>query len=65
MRNLKNKKSACKDEDSGKMKKRGRDMVLDRIWKLCIMTFESGVLSEVWRSAVIVPLYKGKEEESI
>ena len=65
MRNLKNKKSACKDEDSGKMKKRGRGMVLDRIWKLCIMTFESGVLSEVWRSAVIVPLYKGKEEESI
>ena len=26
------------------------------------MAFESGVLSEDWRSVVIVPLYKGKRE---
>ena len=26
------------------------------------MAFESGVVSEDWRSAVIVPLYKGKGE---
>ena len=28
------------------------------------MAFESGVVSEDWRSAVIVPLYKGKREGS-
>ena len=26
------------------------------------MAFESGVVPEYWRSAVIVPLYKGKGE---
>ena len=30
------------------------------IWKLCNKAFESGVMSEDLRSAVIVPLYKGK-----
>ena len=30
--------------------------------RLCNTNFESGVLSEDWRSAVIVPLYKGKGE---
>ena len=34
----------------------------DWIWRLCNMTFESGVLPENWRFAVIVPLYKGKGE---
>ena len=28
------------------------------------MTFESGGVPEDWRSAVIVPLYKGKGEKS-
>ena len=28
------------------------------------MTFESGVVPEDWRSAVIVPLYKGKGERN-
>ena len=28
------------------------------------MAFESGVVPEDWRSAVIVPLYKGKEERT-
>ena len=28
------------------------------------MAFESGVVSEGWRSHVIVPLYKGKGEKS-
>ena len=32
------------------------------IWKLCNMAFESGVVFEDWSSAVIFPLYKGKEE---
>ena len=38
------------------------DRVIDWIWKLCNMTFESGVVPQDWRSAVIVPLYKGKGE---
>ena len=28
------------------------------------MTFESGVVPEDWRSAVIVPLYKGKRKRT-
>ena len=28
------------------------------------MAFESGVVLEVWRSAMIVPLYKGKGERT-
>ena len=28
------------------------------------MSFESGVVSEKWRSAVIAPLYKGKGERT-
>ena len=35
-------------------------MVVDRIWRLCSRAFEGGVVPEDWRSAVIVPLYKGK-----
>ena len=42
-----------------------RVVVLDRIWRLCNMTFESGGAPEDWRSTVIVPLYKGKGERTI
>ena len=34
--------------------------MVDWIWKLCNMTFKSGVVTEDWRSVVIVPLYKGE-----
>ena len=34
------------------------DRVVDHIWRLCNMAFESDVLED-WRSAVIVLLYKG------
>ena len=50
---LKNGKVAGNDE----MIKGGGDRVVDWIWRLCSMAFESGVLPEDWRSAVIVPLY--------
>ena len=33
---------------------------MDWIWKLCDMSFESSVVPEDWRPAVLVPLYKGK-----
>ena len=36
--------------------------MIDCIWNLCNMTFESGAVPEHWRSAVIIPLYKGKWE---
>ena len=36
--------------------------MVDWIWKLCNMAFESGVVPEDLRSAVIDPLYKGKAE---
>ena len=38
------------------------DMVVDWIWRLCNIAFESGVVSEDLRSAVIAPQYKGKGE---
>ena len=46
------------------MIKGGGDIVGDWIWRLCNMTFESGVLLEDWRSGVIVPLCKGKGERT-
>ena len=55
---LKNGKAAGK----GERIKGGDDIVVD--WRLCNMASESGVVPEDWRSAVIVPLYKGKEERT-
>ena len=46
------------------MIKGGGDTVLDCIWRLCNTAFESGVVSEDWRSVVIVPLCKGKGERT-
>ena len=40
----------------GKMTKGGGDRVVDWIWKLCNMAFESGVVPYDWRSAVILQL---------
>ena len=37
---------------------------MDWIWRLCNLTFESGVLQEDWISTVIVPLYKDKGERT-
>ena len=33
--------------------------------KLCNMAFESGIVPEDWRSAVIVPLHKGVKERKM
>ena len=40
------------------------DMVVDRVWRPSNMAFESRVVPEDWRSAVILPLYKGKGERA-
>ena len=53
-----------KDEVIGEMLNGGGDKVVDWIWRLCNMTFKSGVVPEEWRSAVIIPLYKGKGERT-
>ena len=57
---LKNRKSAGKDEITGEIIKGGGDKVVDLICRIYNVAFESGVVAEDWRSAVIVPLYKGK-----
>ena len=62
MRKLKNEMAAVKDEVTGEMIEGGCDMVVDWIWGLCNMPFESGGVPEEGRTAVIVPLYNGKEE---
>ena len=46
------------------MIKGGSDMGVDWILRVCNMAIESGVVSENWRSTVIVPLYKGKGERT-
>ena len=61
---LKNGKAAGKDEITGKIIKGGSDKVVDWIWRLSNIVYESSVVPEDWRSAVIVPLYKGKREKS-
>ena len=41
---LKHRKAAGKDEVTGEMLKGGDDSVVDWIWRLCSMTFESDVV---------------------
>ena len=53
---LKNRKAAGKDEVTG-------DIVVDWIWRLYNMAFDSGEVLEDNISAVIVPVYKGKGED--
>ena len=43
---FKNEKPTVKDEVTGEMVKDGDDRVVDWIWRLCNMTFESGDGSE-------------------
>ena len=62
---LKNRKVAGNNEVIGVMVKGGGDMVVDWIWKLYNMAFESFVVPDDWRSAVIVVLYKGKGERGL
>ena len=54
---LKNGKAAGKDEITGEMVEGGGDRVVDWLWRLCNMAFESCVVNEDWMSTVIVPLY--------
>ena len=60
---LKNRNAAGKDEITGVIIKGGSDRVVEWIWRLCNIDFESGVVPENWRSTVIVPLYKVDERE--
>ena len=64
VRKLKNEKAAGKDKITGEMIKSGCGRVVDWIWRIYNMGFERGVVPEDWRSAVIVPLYKGKGERN-
>ena len=64
VRKLKNGKAASMEKVTGEMIKGGGDRVVDWIWRLCNMGFESGIVLEDWKSAVIVPLHKGKGERT-
>ena len=64
MDKLQDGKAAGKDEITGEMIKGEGDRVVNWIWRLCNMAFESGIMSEDWRSAVIIPLHKAKEERT-
>ena len=45
-------------------KQKVNDLDLDWFWRLLNMAFQSGVVSEDWRSTVIVSLCKGKGERT-
>ena len=49
-----------KDEYTGEMIQSWGELVVYRVWKLCIMALESGVGPEGWKTTVITPIYKGK-----
>ena len=51
MGKLKNRKATGKDEITGEIIEGGSDRVVDWIWRLSNMDFESGVVPEDWRSA--------------
>ena len=55
-------KTASKDQVTGEMIKGEGDTAMDWIWRLCNMIFERGDVPENGRSAMIIPLYKGKGE---
>ena len=57
---LKNGKAAGTDKITGERIKGGGDKVVDWIWRLYNMAFESSVVRDDCRSNVIVPLYKDK-----
>ena len=60
----KNGKASGKYEVTGEMIKGGGDRVMNWIWRLCNMAFETSVMLEDWRSTVIVTLYKDKGERT-
>ena len=64
MGKLKNRKAAVRDEITGEIIKGGGDRVVDWIWVVYNMAFESSVASEEWGSAVIAPLCKGEGERT-
>ena len=59
VKNLNNGKAASKDEVTEEMVKSGGDVVVDWVWKLCKMAFESDVVLRDLRSYGIVPLRQG------
>ena len=61
---LKNGNVAGKDEITEEMIKGLSDIVVDWIWRLCNMVFESGFMTGDWRTAAIAPLYKSKGERT-
>ena len=65
MGKLKNGKAIGKDEVKGEMIKGRGNRVVDWIWRVCNMTFESGVVLKDWRAAVTVSLYKDKGEKTV
>ena len=48
-----------KNQCTGERIKGGGDRAVDWIWRLCNMVFESGVVPEDWRYAVVVPTAQG------
>ena len=62
MGKLRNRKATGKV--TGEVMRDEGNWVVNWIWRLCNIIFESGVTPGDWRSAVIVPLYKGKGERT-
>ena len=64
MGKLKNGKAAGKEKVTGEVVKGRGDIVVDLIWRLFLMAFESGVVPENWIYVVIILFFKGKGERT-
>ena len=60
---LKNGKASGVDEVTAEMIKSGGESLKRWVWSMCVKVFESGIVPNDWKNAVIVPLYKGKGEK--
>ena len=56
---LKNGKATGRDEITGETIEGVGDRVVDWIWRQCNMTFESDIVSEDRKYALIIPLLQG------
>ena len=64
MGKLQNGKATGKNAVTGKMIKSRCDMMVDWLWKLSNIAFQSGGVPEDCGSAVVVPLYSGTGERN-
>ena len=57
-------KTAGEDEFKEEMMKSGTSLAIALVWKLCNMAFESGVVSEDWKTSETIPVCISKVDRT-